>query len=90
MSREDWEAFEAHRKQRQDDHRDRREKFREYFDRLALANHGWRCCHYDTHYQYTLLGDTLDFWPGPGKFRWRGKTRTGLVFKFIKEQEASK
>lgn len=42
----------------------------------------------ETHYQYVLLGDVLDFWPGRGEFLWRGEMYTDIrVTPFIKQKE---
>ena len=78
MSREDWEAFDQIKKERQE----KRSKRREAFD----GGPSWKK-HHETHWSYILLGDVLDYWPGPMRFRWRGKTMNGDVFAFIKKRE---
>ena len=83
MGREDWEVFEALRRERQETHADRRRAWAERLD--ALGHHRWTK-HTDAHYQCMLLGTILDYWPGPKKWRWRGRTQTGDVLKFIEDQ----
>lgn len=48
----------------------------------------WKC-HHETHYSRDLGGDRLDYWPGPQRFRWRGKTYSGDVHGFIRNREKS-
>ncbi len=78
MSREDWAVFEEMRRERQQIKAERR----------AAFNPGppWTR-HHETHWSRPLLGDRLDYWPGPRKWRWRGRTRTGDVMAFIAKQE---
>lgn len=40
----------------------------------------------DVHWQITINGDMLDFWPSTGRFRYRLKTMQGDVFAFIRKQ----
>lgn len=87
MSREDFEVFKEIKRERALNTAARREEFGRYYDEGRLP--GWRRCH-ETHYQYRLLGDVLDFWPGRGTFRWRGRTYHDIkVMPFIKEREKS-
>lgn len=83
MSREDWEVFDEMKRERKEAAAARRAAWAARLDKLG--EHRWTKCH-DTHYQCTLLGDTLDYWPGTQKWRWRGKTRTGDVLRFIEKQ----
>lgn len=62
----------------------RRDDFSRLFDMGHLV--GWRK-HHETHYSYKLLGEVLDYWPGPKKWRWKGRTICGEVFKFIAKKE---
>lgn len=78
MSREDWEVFEAIKQERQE----KRARRRAAFD----GGPGWTR-HHETHWSYMLLNDRLDYWPGPMRFRWRGKTMTGDVQEFIAARE---
>ena len=80
MAREDWEAFEQLREERKQKRAERREAFG--------GGPGWTR-HTDTHWSYRLLGEHLDYWPGPMRFRWRGKTMTGDVLGFIRNREAA-
>lgn len=85
MSAEDWDLFKERDKERVLDAAERRDAFGKLFDEGRLP--GFHRCH-ETHYQYHLLGDLLDFWPGPGTFRWRNQTRHGiLLMPFIREKE---
>lgn len=87
MSAEDWAVYKELEQERRDKSAERRDLWNELFYKHKMWEKGWRQCH-PTHFQYQLLGDTLDFWPGPGKWRWRNKTyRTGRVMTFIKERE---
>lgn len=79
MSREDWEAYDQIRAERKDKKARRRE---EWGQRVA-GDSAWRKCH-DTHWQTTIMGEVLDYWPGTMKWRYRGKTQTGDVLKFIR------
>ena len=79
MSREDWEIFDKIKKDRKAKRADRRAQF--------LGGHGWTQ-HHETHWSYCLLGERLDYWPGPKRFRWNGRTMTGDVLGFIKKREA--
>ncbi len=54
--------------------------------RALFDGSGWTR-HTDAHYSRTLLGDRLDYWPGPCKWRWRGTTMTGDVNQFIEARE---
>jgi hypothetical protein len=78
MSREDWDVY----KQTALERKEKRAKRRAAFN----GGPGWKKCH-ETHWQYTLRGDILDYWPGTMRFRWRGKTMTGDVMAFIKKRE---
>lgn len=80
MSREDWEDWEAYREHKRRTKEQRRAVFSAWFDEHKPK--GWKR-HHDTHYSCMLLGDQLDYWPGPMKWRWRGKTMSGQVGKFI-------
>ena len=84
MSREDWEAFDALRAELKEKKARRRE---EWAERVAsgMVPGEWVCRH-DTHWQTTLKGETLDYWPGTMKWRWQGRTRTGDVLKFIRQE----
>lgn len=79
MSREDWEVFDLLRQERKEKRAERREAF--------TGGEGWKQ-HTDTHWSYMLLGQHLDYWPGPMRFRWRGKTMNGDVKAFIAKREA--
>lgn len=84
MSREDWEVFDALREER----KQKKERRRADWEGLVRSGHApgeWTKCH-DTHWQTVLKGETLDYWPGTLKWRWQGKTRTGNVVKFIREE----
>jgi hypothetical protein len=37
---------------------------------------GFHCCS-EWHWQATVAGDLLDYWPSKNKWRWRGVTATG-------------
>lgn len=78
MSREDWEVFEELRAERKRKRAARRAAFN--------PGEGWKRCN-DSHWQYNLLGDLLNYWPGPMKWQWRGKMMTGEVEKFIQNRE---
>ena len=84
MSAEDWEPFKALRKERQEKRAKARLDFEEHV--VAEALEGWTK-HHETHWSTTLLGDRLDYWPGPKKWRWRNNTNTGDVFAFIRARE---
>lgn len=80
MSREDFTGFDEIRAERRAKRQLRRDAF--------TGGDGWTC-HNETHWSYQLLGDRLDYWPGPMRFRWRGKTMTGDVHKFISKRVAA-
>lgn len=81
MSRENFEPFVQLRRERATLRRKRRGAF--------AGGPGWERKH-ETHWQYRLNGDVLDYWPGPMKWRWRGKINTGDVFAFIRKREVAK
>ena len=83
MSREDWEPFEQLRKERKIKKASRRDDW----EMMMRDDPDWTK-HHDTHWSTTLLGDRLDYWPGPKRWRWRGVTMTGDVFAFIKARKA--
>lgn len=39
------------------------------------------------HWQRTVCGHVMDYWPTRNKFRWKGKTHHGGVGAFITKQE---
>lgn len=80
MSREDWEVFDALKQERKEKRESRRAAF--------TGGDGWTR-HHETHWSYELLGDRLDYWPGPMRFRWRNKTMNGDVCAFIRKREAA-
>lgn len=86
MSREDWDVYKQLRKERKDARAERREAWFKLVE-SGQAGEGWVGKH-ETHWQRQVLGDVLDYWPGPMKFRWRGKTMTGDVLRFIRNAEA--
>lgn len=77
MSREDWEVFDLMKQERKEKRAARR---------AAFDPAGWTK-HHDTHYSRTLLGDRLDYWPGPKRWRWRGRSMNGNVEEFIAKRE---
>lgn len=77
MSREDWEVFDIIRRERKLRKEKRRNSWQDEYDS------GFWTRHHSTHYSCLLLGDKLDYWPGPMKWRWREKTMRGDVKKFI-------
>jgi hypothetical protein len=74
MSAEDFEVFRLIKEERQEKRRSRREAFN--------GGEGWTR-HHETHWSYVLHGERLDYWPGPQRFRWKGKTMNGDVLQFI-------
>lgn len=78
MTSEMGEIFNALRRERQEKRAERRVNF--------SSGPEWTR-HHETHYSRDLLGERLDYWPGPMKWRWRGKTATGDVMQFIAAQE---
>lgn len=44
----------------------------------------WRKCS-PHHWQTTIQGEVLDYWPSTRKFRFQGETRVGDVNKFFKQ-----
>jgi len=78
MSKEDFEVFKDLRRERQEERRKRREEFK--------GGPGWKK-HSETHYTYNLNGEKLQYWPGPKKFHFMGKTMHGDVEEFIRKQE---
>lgn len=53
---------------------------------------GFRKCS-DWHWQITVAGDLLDYWPSKNKWRWRGETRTGHpknLERFISDMAAQR
>lgn len=44
----------------------------------------WRKCSHH-HWQTTIQGEVLDYWPSKRKFRFQGETRVGDVNKFFKQ-----
>lgn len=86
MSREDWAAFEEIKRERSNRREKHRNSFADKYSRGALSRLWIRHC--ETHYSYQLLGCKLEYWPGPKKWRWQGKTMTGDVFEFIQARES--
>lgn len=80
MSADDYAVFKEYRKRRQKLHAERR---------AAWAPGPEWTRHHETHYSRSLLGDRLDYWPGPLRFRWRNETYTGDVLEFIADREAA-
>ena len=70
----DAEMWRAIKQERQERRQRRRAEFN--------GGEGWTK-HHDTHWSYSLLGDRLDYWPGPKRWRWKNKTMTGNVHAFI-------
>jgi hypothetical protein len=84
VSREDFEHFEEHRRLWRAQKETRRS---DWAEKVASGQvPGVWVCRHDTHWQTTLLGDLLDYWPGTKKWRWRGQTRTGDVIVFIRNR----
>jgi hypothetical protein len=87
----DWAVFKTMRTMAKADKAERRAAFNPA--KWSTDQPGW-VKHHDTHWSVMLLGDKLDFWPGPSKWRWRGKTCTGDVFEFlqarIREKDSAK
>lgn len=75
---DDWDVFRQLKQERRIKRAARREKFQ--------GGPGWTK-HHETHWSYNLLGERLDYWPGPMRFRWRGKTMNGDVVGFIEKRE---
>lgn len=72
-----------------EDKKRRKAKNLEQADSALRGAEGWKV-HTDHHWQYTLNGDLLDYWPSTNKWRWRNKTHNGNVnnlLAFIKKQE---
>ena len=78
MSAEDFAPFVLYRQHRAEKRRARRDSF--------PGGPGWEK-KADTHWQYILCGKVLDYWPGPMKWRWDGRTSQGNVFEFIRKRE---
>lgn len=78
MSREDWEIFDEIKRERKQRRAERRAAF--------SGGPGWTQ-HHETHWSYQLLGEQLDYWPGPMRWRWRKKNSTGDVMAFIRKKE---
>lgn len=70
----DAEMWRAIKRERQEQRQQRRAEF--------AGGEGWTK-HLDSHWSYSLLGDRLDYWPGPKRWRWRKTSMTGNVHKFI-------
>lgn len=83
MSREDWEFFDEIKKER----KAKREARRLEWPEIAASHHLTWVKHHDTHWSCILLGDRLEYWPGPKRWRWRDKNSTGDVIQFIAARE---
>lgn len=77
MSREDFEVFDLIKAERKLKRQQRRDEFK--------GGPGWTR-HHNTHWSYALSGVRLDYWPGPKKWRWCGRTFYGDVINFIKSK----
>lgn len=81
MSREDWEVFDILKQERQEKRGKRRMSFEEEY-----AEKGWTR-HHETHYSRTVNGERLDYWPGPKKWRFKGKTMYGDVDQWLRKHD---
>ena len=83
MSREDWEAFDLMKEERQKKRGERRMSFEETY-----TDKGWTRLH-ETHYSRTVNGERLDYWPGPKKWRYKNKTMFGDVEQWLRKHDSS-
>jgi hypothetical protein len=60
----------------------RRAKRKANLERARQNLDGWTQ-HTSFHWSRELMGSRLDYWPSKGKWRWQGKTMTGVVDEFI-------
>lgn len=81
MSREDWEVFDLIKAER----KAKREKSRGTFGQTAIQL-GWTR-HVETHYSRDLDGSRVDYWPGPKKWRYKGKMMFGDVNGWLRKRD---
>lgn len=82
MARDEiWDALKQHKKEKFDADRARFLKSAKEQD-----DGGWTK-HTEYHWSRMINGTQLDYWPSRKKYRYKGQTKRGNVYAFIKQQE---